>query len=178
MTRLPRRVVPAVIVAVLLCAAAVLVAVSLIQRLTGTREWVSYDSIATRLHDTTWGSVWVLAAGIIVTVLGLALLAAAALPGKPVVLALEPGDGIDAGIARRSLRHALAEAAGRVDGLDKPRVALRNKKIHVKGHTRHTVEQTAQEVGLAVADRLDRIKPATVPLLRTSLRTIDQGGAR
>ncbi|MEU8895625.1 DUF6286 domain-containing protein [Nocardia sp. NPDC048505] len=178
MTRLPRRVVPAVVVAVLLCAAAILVAVSLIQRLAGTREWVSYDSVAGRLHDTTWGSAWVLAAGIGVTALGLVLLAAAAVPGKPVVLALEPGDGIEAGIARRSLRQALAEAAGRVDGLDRTRVALRKNKIHVKGHTRHTLEQTAQEIGSAVADRLDRIKPATVPLLRTSLRTIDKGGAR
>ncbi|MFC8381239.1 DUF6286 domain-containing protein [Nocardia sp. NPDC057272] len=178
MTRRPRRVVPAVIVALLLAGAAVLVAVSLIQRLTGTREWVSYDSVAARLHDTSWGSVWVLSAGIVVVVLGLALLAAAALPGKPVLLALEPGDGVDAGIARRSLRDALADAADGVDGLDKARVRLRRSKIHVTGHTHHTVERTAQEVGQAVATRLDRIKPAHVPRLRTSLRTIGHGGER
>ncbi|MEV0248964.1 DUF6286 domain-containing protein [Nocardia sp. NPDC050712] len=178
MTRGPRRVIPAIIVAILLCAAAVSVAVSLIQLLTGRREWVSYDSIATRLHDTTWGSGWVLAAGVAVTVLGLILLTVAALPGKPVVLALEAGDGIDAGIARGSLRYALAEAAHRVDSLDRPRVTLRNKKIHVKGRTRNAVEQTTQDVGVALAERLDRIKPATVPRLRTSLRTIDQEGAR
>ncbi|MFD3743340.1 DUF6286 domain-containing protein [Nocardia sp. NPDC058633] len=178
MTRHPRRVVPAVIVALLLCAAAVLVAVSLIQRLSGAREWVSYDSIAARLHDTSWGSVWVLGTGIVVVVLGLALLATAALPGKPVLLALEPGDGIDAGIARRSLRHALADAAGGVDGVDKARVRLRRNKIHVTGHTRYTAEQTARDVGEAVATRLDHIKPAHVPRLRTSLRTIGPGGAR
>ncbi|MEV6362515.1 DUF6286 domain-containing protein [Nocardia asteroides] len=178
MTRRPRRVIPAVLAAVILCGAAVLVAVSLIQRLTGTREWVSYDSLAARLHDTTWGSAWVLATGIVVAVLGLALLAVAALPGKPVVLALEAGDGLEAGITRRSLRHALADATGRVDGLDKSRVALRRKKIHVKGRTHHTAEHTAREVGQAVAERLDRIKPATVPRLRTSLRTIGHRGAR
>ncbi|MFF2083779.1 DUF6286 domain-containing protein [Nocardia sp. NPDC058176] len=178
MTRRPRRVVPAVVVAVLLCATAVLVVVSLIQRLTGTRELISYDSVATRLHDTAWGSGWVLGVGIAVAVLGLALLAVAALPGKPVVLALEAGDGMDAGIARRSLRHALADATGGVDGLDKTRVKLRRKKIHVSGHTHHTVEQTAEDVRLAVADRLDRIKPADVPRLRTSVRTIGPGRAR
>ncbi|MFC4377264.1 DUF6286 domain-containing protein [Nocardia halotolerans] len=178
MTRRPRRVVPAVVVALVLCVLAVLVVVSLIQRLTGAREWVSYDSIATRLHDTTWGSVWVLGVGVVIIVLGLVLLAAAALPGKPVVLALESGDGIEAGITRRSLRHALADAAGRVEGLDKTRVRLRSKKIHVAGHTRHGIERTAQEVGEAVADRLDRIKPATVPRLRTSLRPIGHGGER
>ncbi|WP_280342496.1 DUF6286 domain-containing protein [Nocardia neocaledoniensis] len=178
MTRRPRRVVPAVVAAVLLCAAAVLVVVSLVQRLTGTREWVSYDSVATWLHDTSWGSAWVLGVGIAVAVLGLALLAVAALPGKPVVLALESGDGIEAGIARRSLRAALADAAGTVDGLDKTRVRLRRKKIHVSGRTHHTTEQTAREVGLAVAERLDRIKPAEVPRLRTSLRRLAPGGDR
>ncbi|MBC7300998.1 MAG: hypothetical protein H5T78_08590 [Nocardia sp.] len=178
MTRRPRRVVPAIIVALLLGAAAVLVAVSLIQRLTGAREWVSYDAVADRLHATSWSSGWVLGAGIVVAVLGLALLAAAALPGKPVLLALEPGDGIDAGIARRSLRHALTDAAGGVDGLDKARVRLRRGKIQVTGHTHHTVEQTAQDVGQAVATRLERIKPAHVPRLRTSLRTIGHGGAQ
>ncbi|MEV6221197.1 DUF6286 domain-containing protein [Nocardia fluminea] len=178
MTRRPRRVVPAVIVALLLVAAAVLVAVSLIQRLTGTREWVSYDSVAARLHDTSWGSAWVLSAGIVVVVLGLALLAAAALPGKPVLLALEPGDGDEAGIARRSLRHALADAADGVDGLEKTRVRLRRSKIHVTGHTHHSAERTTQDVGQAVATRLDLIKPAQVPRLRTSLRTIGPGGVR
>ena len=178
MTRRPRRVVPAVVAALALCAVAVLVVVSLVQRLTGTREWVSYDSIATRLHQTAWGSGWVLGVGLVVAVLGLALLAVAALPGKPVVLALEAGDGIDAGIARRSLRNALADATGGVDGLDRSRVRLRRKKIQVSGHTHHTAEQTAQDVGVAVAERLDRIKPAEVPRLRTSLRTIGHGGAR
>ncbi|APE35473.1 hypothetical protein BOX37_17670 [Nocardia mangyaensis] len=178
MTRRPRRVVPAVVVAVLLFAAAVLVVVSLVQRLTGTREWISYDSLATRLHDTSWGSGWVLGVGIAVAVLGLALLAVAALPGKPVVLALEAGDGMDAGITRRSLRHALADATVGVDGLDKTRVKLRRNKIHVSGHTHHTAEQAAGEVRLAVAERLDHIKPADVPLLRTSVRTIGHGGPR
>ncbi|MGW5450422.1 DUF6286 domain-containing protein [Nocardia sp. NPDC003979] len=178
MTRRPRRVVPAVVVALALLGAAVLVAVSLIQRLTGSREWVSYDSLATRLHDTSWDSVWVLGAGALLAAVGLALLAVAVTPGKPVVLALEPGDDLEAGIARRSLRHALTDAAGAVDGVEKARVRLRRKKIHIAGHTSHTAERTAEDLGTAVAARLDRIRPAVVPRLRTSLRTIGPGGTR
>jgi hypothetical protein len=55
---------------------------------------------------------------------------------------------------------------------------LRRSKIHVTGHTHHAVERTAEDVGQAVATRLDRIKPAHVPRLRTSLRTVGHRGER
>ncbi|WP_043659538.1 DUF6286 domain-containing protein [Nocardia thailandica] len=178
MKRRPRRIVPAVLVATALGALAVLVAVTLVQRLTGTHELVSYDSVATRLHTTAWDSAWVLAGGIVAVVLGLLLLAAALLPGRAVVVPLEAEDEVEAGITRRSLRHAIADAAAGVDGLDRARVRLRAKKIRVSGHTHHTAPKTAEDIGVAVGARLDRIRPAGTPRLRTSLRAITPGGTR
>ncbi|MFC4127758.1 DUF6286 domain-containing protein [Nocardia rhizosphaerae] len=178
MIRRPRRVVPAVVVASVLATVAVLVVVSLVQRLAGRAELVSYDSLAARLHATTWDSGWVLAVGIAAVVLGVILLSIAVAPGRGVVVPLEAGDGIDAGITRRSLRAAIADAAQSVDGLERARIRLRRKKIQVSGHTGNPVPQTAAEIGTAVGARLDRIRPGHTPRLRTSLRTRTPGGRR
>ena len=175
MNRRPRRVTPAVVVAVVLLAAAVLVAVSLIQNLSHSTEIVSYDSIATRLHDTTWNSHWVLGVGIGAVVIGVVLLGAALLPGRRVVVALEPEEGMDAGIARRSLDGALADAAASVAGLESTRVRRSRKHIRVQGraaHADHTdLEQT---VDAAVGDRLARIAPRAAPPVSVSLRRAEQ----
>ncbi|MEV5649811.1 DUF6286 domain-containing protein [Nocardia sp. NPDC052254] len=175
MNRRPRRVTPAVVVAVVLLAAAVAVAVSLIQNLTHSRELVSYNSIATRLHDTTWHSHWVLGVGIGAAVVGAVLLLVALWPGRRVVVALKPEEGTSAGIARRSLDGALADAAASVAGLESARVRRTRKHIRVYGraaHPDHTdLEQT---VDAAVSDRLDRISPLVAPPVSTRLRTSKQ----
>lgn len=175
MNRRPRRVAPAVVVAVVLLAAAVAVAVSLIQNLSHSSEFVRYDSVATRLHDTTWHSHAVLGAGIGAVVIGVVLLAAALLPGRRVVVALEPEDGMAAGIARRSLDGALADAAASVAGLESARVRRTRKHIRVYGRAAHPdhadLEQT---VDAAVSDRLARIAPRSAPPVSTHLRTSRQ----
>ncbi len=175
MNRRPRRVAPAVVAALVLLAAAVAVAVSLIQNLTHSAEFVRYDSVATRLHDTTWHSHWMLGAGIGAVVIGVVLLAAALFPGRRIVVELEPMEGMDAGIARRSLDGALEDAAFSVAGLESARVRRARKHIRVHGlaaHPDHTdLEQT---VGTAVAERLARIAPRVAPPVSTHLRTSRQ----
>ncbi|MBL1076418.1 hypothetical protein JK358_18635 [Nocardia sp. 2] len=111
MIRRPRRVGTATALAAALLALSVATIVSLVQRLSGARQFVSYDTVATRLHDIHWGDTVVLTAGIIVAALGLLLLALALTPGRAVVVPLEPMDGSDAGIDRRSLRR-LSESEG------------------------------------------------------------------
>ncbi len=172
MNRRPRRVAPAVVVALVLLAAAVAVAVSLIQNLTHSRELVSYDSIATRLHGTVWHSSWVLGAGIGAAVVGAVLLLVALWPGRRVVVALEPEEGMTAGIARRSLDGALEDGAASVAGLEGARVRRTRKQIRVSGRAAHPdhsdLEQT---VDTAVSDRLARIAPLVAPPVSTRLRT-------
>ncbi|WP_280370721.1 DUF6286 domain-containing protein [Nocardia wallacei] len=177
MRRRPRRVIPAVVVALALVAVCVLVAVSAIQKLSDTKELVSYDSVATRLHDTTWGSAWVLGGGITIAVLGLLLLAVALWPGRPVVLPLESAEGVDAGITRRSLRAAVRDATDSVDGLESSRVRLGRKKIRVKARTRRPESEVGSAVRAAIDERLALVGPRTPHTVRTRVRTVRTGEA-
>ncbi|MBF6326911.1 DUF6286 domain-containing protein [Nocardia transvalensis] len=179
MIRRPRRIVPAVVVVLVLLAGSVVVAVSLIQRLSGAREFVSYDSVANYLHDTTWDSVRVLVVGIAAVVVGLALLAVALLPGRSVVVPLESEDGVDAGIARRSLRGAVRDAAATVDGLESSRIRMGRKKVRVKGRSgQGSVDALPEAVRAAIEQRLLRIAPRVFPRIETRLRPAKAGGER
>ncbi|WP_227983614.1 DUF6286 domain-containing protein [Nocardia spumae] len=175
MNRRPRRIVPAVVVAVVLLGVAIVVAVSLIQNLAHSDELVPYDTVATRLHDTTWHSAWVLGVGIGVAVVGVVLLVAAVIPGRRVVVALEADEGMDAGIMRRSLDGALDDAAASVAGLEAARVRRTRKHIRVQGRAAHPdhadLEQTVEA---AVSDRLSRIAPQSAPPVSVRLRTSRQ----
>uniref|UniRef100_UPI0037B3DE99 DUF6286 domain-containing protein n=1 Tax=Nocardia nova TaxID=37330 RepID=UPI0037B3DE99 len=177
MNRRPRRITPAVLVAVALLVIAVLVAVSLIQNLGNTKELVSYHSIAVHLHDTTWHSYWVLGVGIGLALLGAVLVLVALLPGRRVVEALDAEEGMDAGITRRSLDGALNDAASSVAGLEAARVRRSHKNIRVTGRAVHPdhadLEQT---VNATVGDRLARIGPKSVPPVSTRLRAAQQPG--
>jgi hypothetical protein len=116
--RRPRRVVPATIVAVLLLAAAVLLVWACVQVLLGQTPIVPFAALAEWGAQAAWADVVVLVGGGVLAALGIVLLACAWTPGAPNVLALaDVGDDIDAGATRRTVRHAVAAAAGRVDGV-------------------------------------------------------------
>ncbi|NNH72256.1 hypothetical protein HLB23_20740 [Nocardia uniformis] len=179
MIRRPRRVATAALLALALLALCVAVVVALVQRLSGTTEFVSYDSIATRLHDTEWGDPVVFVVGLIVALVGLSLLVLAAVPGRAVVLPLRPVDGDVAGIERRSLRAALRRSAATVHGIDAARVRLRGKAVRVAAASdRVDVRDLPDTVHAAITDTLERIGPRTVPRVRTRLRSAKVGGSR
>ncbi|MBF6174867.1 DUF6286 domain-containing protein [Nocardia blacklockiae] len=178
MKRRPRRVVPAVAVALALLVLCVLVAVSTIQKISGTKELVSYHSVTTRLHDTTWGSGWVLGVGIAAVVVGLLLLAVALWPGRAVVVPLASEDGVDAGIARRSLRAALEDATDAVDGLEAARVRLGRKKVRVKARTHRTASDIDATTRAAIDRRLALVGPREPHTVTTRVRRLETGGAR
>ncbi|WP_280268016.1 DUF6286 domain-containing protein [Nocardia wallacei] len=159
MRRRPRRVVPAIVVALAVLAGSVVVAVSLIQKLSSTRELVSYDDVVTTLRDTEWGSGWVLGAGIAAALAGALLLALALVPGRSVVVPLESEDELDAGIARRSLHAAVRDAAGSVAEVEPVRVRLGRKKIRIGMRTGRAPEDSVAAVRAAVDERLRRVAP-------------------
>ncbi|MFI1912420.1 DUF6286 domain-containing protein [Nocardia sp. NPDC020380] len=185
MIRRPRRAVPAVLVAVALFAVCLLTVISLIQKLTGDRQLVSYDSVATRLHDTWWTDGAVLAAGVVAIVVGLILLVLALLPGRPVVVPLAELDGTAAGVTRRSVRSTLVHEVNALPGIDSRRIRLGRKNIRVKATSVHptiAVESTTAEVrsaevvvGEAVSQALARIGVAG-PEVRTRVRAVRKGG--
>lgn len=162
MKRRPRRGLAAAIVALVLCAAGALVAVITIQMLLGERPWVSYDWAARTLHDTRWSDLAVLITGIALSVLGLLVLLAAVLPGKPTVLPLrDHGSGLDSGASRRSFRGTLRVAAASVDGVSGARLSLGRRKVRAAVRTnRVTTTGLDDAVRTAVEHRLAQIGPA------------------
>ena len=170
MKRRPRRTIPAAVTALALLSVCVLTAISAIQLLTGQRPLISYAAIAALAHTTHWDSVAVAAAAGLVMLIGLILLLAAILPGRPTVIPLQATDAgaaIDAGASRRSLHSTLRAAANAVDGVTATTLTLRRKTVTAAVRThRTTPEGLAEAVRAAINHRLDQISPATRPGVR------------
>ena len=162
MKRRPRRGLAAAIVALVLCGAGALTAVVAIQMLLGERPWISYDWVARTLHDTHWPDTAVLIGGITLSVLGLLVLLAAVLPGRPTVLPLRDHEsGLDSGASRRSFRGTLRVAAASVDGVSAARLSLGRRKVRAAVRTnRVTTAGLDDAVRTAVEHRLAQIGPA------------------
>ncbi|MFI5783849.1 DUF6286 domain-containing protein [Nocardia sp. NPDC051570] len=179
MRRRPRRTPAATVVAVATLALSVAVIVSLIQRLTGTHEFVSYDTVAAWLHGTTWRSSWVLATGVTALVIGVLLLGSALVPGRAVVLPLTAEEDLSAGITRRGLRTTMREAAYTVEGVSTARIRLRRNRVGVVARTERAVAQELTEpVRAAVEQRLAELGPAAPPQVVARLRRTKNRGTR
>lgn len=167
MKRRPRRTLPATLTALALLAAGAVVAVVAIQLIINERPWIDYGAVATALHDTRWRDTVVLYTGIGAAVVGLILIAAAVLPGRPTVLPLS-GDreNMDSGASRRSLRSTLRAAASGVDGVASAKLALGSRRARTAVRTNRTVTEGLDEsVRTAVDHRLDQITPQRRPAL-------------
>ncbi|MEU7144813.1 DUF6286 domain-containing protein [Nocardia sp. NPDC046473] len=170
MKRRPRRVIPAIMVAVLLLAACVAVAVSLIQRLIGAHEYLSYDTVAADLHGMTWHDMPVLAVGVAAVVFGFVLLALALWPGRAAVLPLDTDDGMSAGVTRGGLRTALRSTAASVDGVSSARIRLRRKGVKVSARTdRAGADGLPEEICETLTRRVQEIGPQPVRRVRAKL---------
>jgi Family of unknown function (DUF6286) len=86
--RRPRRGLPAVLTGLVLLAACVLTAIDAIEILVNQRPMLSYARLASSLHKLHWNGPAVEITAAVLIVVGLILLLAACLPGRPVVLAL------------------------------------------------------------------------------------------
>lgn len=182
MIRRPRRTVPAVIVALVLLAGAVLVVWSCVQVLTGQAPVIPFTALATAAAALTWADLPVLIGGGILAVIGIALLIVAAAPGRPTVLALADRpdrtrdeatsrDDMDravhlsgtaaqpdAGATRRSVARAISTAAAGVPGVDHATARLAARSVIATVHTplRGSTELTGQ-VSDAITAALDDI---------------------
>ncbi|MCM6776348.1 DUF6286 domain-containing protein [Nocardia sp. CDC159] len=168
MRRSPRRVAPAVLVALIGLACCAVVVLSLLQRLTGAGEFVSYDGVANRLHEITWADSRGLAAGLIAGVAGVALLALALLPGRSILVPLVADDEIAAGVGRRGLDAALRAAAQSVEGVRSARVRLRRKRVRITAKASHAhPPELPDAVRAAVDERIGSIGPCASSRLAT-----------
>lgn len=165
MKRRPRRSTPATLTAVVLLAACALVAVVAVQLILGQTPWVSYRAVADALHGVRWTDLAPAVAGGAAALLGLVLLLAAILPGRPTVL---PLDGeLNSGASRRSYRSTLRTAASTVDGVSGAKVTLKRRKVSAKVTTGRTnTAGLADAVRDAIDRRLDQITPAVRPAVK------------
>jgi hypothetical protein len=169
--RRPRRMLPAIVIALVVFAACAAVVVSLVQRLVGAHEFVSYDSVADELHGLTWTDAAVLIAGVVAVVLGAVLLVLAVLPGRAVVLPLTTEDGVRAGLTRAGLHSTLRRSAGTVDGVTSARIRLRRKAVKISARTdRGQSDGLAEQVCDTVTRRIQELGPEPVRRVRTAVR--------
>ncbi len=173
MIRRSRRSLPAALVALVLLAGAVLVALSCIQVLVGQPPLLPFAAIAAAASTVTWNQPAVLIVAGVFTTLGLILLAAALIPGRPTVIGLAQHDGQpDAGATRRSLAQAVAGAAGTVDGVERARARLGSRTITATVLTSLRESQEIREqVQAAITDRLDDIALARRARIRVRVLT-------
>jgi hypothetical protein len=163
--RRPRRSIPAVLTALIVLAACTLVAVVAIQIIVGQRPWVSFSVVAGALHATHWNDLIPAISGGVAAFLGLLLVLAAVLPGKPTILPLGGDDtAVRSGAARRSLRSTLRAAASTVDGVSSASLVLRPRKVTaIVRSDRTNTSDIADAVRTAIDHRLDQIAPARRP---------------
>ncbi|WP_280235170.1 DUF6286 domain-containing protein [Nocardia cyriacigeorgica] len=159
MIRRPRRAWPAVVIAVVVLAACVAVTVSLVQRLTDTHEYISYDSVAGEVHGITWNELPVLIGGVVALAIGVVLLVIALLPGRAKVLPLTGHeDGMEAGVSRSGLRTLLRTSATGVDGVTSARVKVRRDVVTVVARTdRHDSAGLADTICDTVTGRVQQV---------------------
>lgn len=172
MKRRPRRGAPAVLTAVALLAACVLVATAAVQAILGEPALIDYRAAADSLHTTRWNDVGPLVVGCAAVVLGLVLLLAAVLPGKPTVLPLRDGEtAFESGASRRSYRSTLRAAASGVDGVSGAALSVGRRRVSAVVRTeRTTTDGLADAVRASLDHRLDQIAPEDRPELKIKIK--------
>jgi hypothetical protein len=170
--RRPRRATSAVLTALVLLVACALVATVAIQTILGETPLLGYRAAADALHATRWADLGPLVAGGVAAVLGLVLLLAAVLPGKPTVLPLRDEETeFESGASRRSYRGTLRTAASGVDGVSAAAVSVGRRKVAAVVRTdRTTTDGLADAVRASLDHRLDQIVPETRPELKIRIK--------
>ena len=171
MTRLPRRTVPALIVALVLLVVSVVVGVSCVQTIAGLPPLLAFDALGRAAAAVTLADPRVLTAGGVFVLLGGVLLLCALLPGTPHVLPLtKDGYGAVAGVARHGLARDLATYARRADGITTVRVRVGAGTVRATAATPlRDHSGLADNVRAALDTRLAEFELARVPRIRVHI---------
>ncbi|MDT0548755.1 MULTISPECIES: DUF6286 domain-containing protein [Streptomyces] len=169
----PRRTLPAVLIAALLAAVALLATIQVVASLINRDAQVLPVTWLTRAgRDLRWDDPAVLAAAAAILAVGVLLVALALAPGRPRMIALRSEDPqTTVGITRAGLRRCLTAAVGGMDGIDRAHVRLRRRRVHVNADSPlHDVGDLPQRVRQAVTGRLDELSPMRPLHVRTTVR--------
>lgn len=173
---LPRRSrsLPAAITALAVGAAGVTVAIDVISVQTGNRALIyPYRQIAAQMRAARWDNPAVMAVAAAIAAVGLLLVVAAVVPGRPRVVPVTGGsDEVAVGASRRSLRRSVRSAVLGVDGIHAARVKLHRRSLRVTATTRlRDRSGLSGAVRAAVTERLEQLGPRRSPRVKVRLRT-------
>jgi hypothetical protein len=182
MTRRPRRVIPATLLALAILALGVVAAVSIIQELAGQPPLVPLAALGRHVRALRLDGTVMVTAGAVAAGLGLILLGCALIPGRGKTLALatprqEPGDSAPAaaGVSRSGLRRALAATVADVDGVTRARVRVRVRRVTARVRTELDSPQALRAaVSRAVEQRVTQAGLARPPQVRVNVRRVDR----
>lgn len=182
MTRRPRRVIPASLLALAVLAVCAITAATVIQGLAGQAPLFPVGSLARHARTLRLDGAVMVSAGAVTAALGLALLGCALYPGRAETLALaavadEPGDGQPgrgarsvAGVSRSGLRAALAASLADVEGVSGVRIRVRSRRVTARVRTELTATATLRACVRRVAEqRLGEAGLARQPEVRVSV---------
>ncbi|GGM63736.1 hypothetical protein GCM10010106_07130 [Thermopolyspora flexuosa] len=162
---------PASVVAalVLVGAGAVAVAETFLVVAERAPHLVAFEPATLWAQDTTWRDPAALGTAGVVTVLGVVLVLAAVLPGRPRLVPLRTGDpDLVLGVSRPMLAALIAGEVARVTGVRRVRVRLRRRRLLV---TACTDERDAEAVGDRVREAAERELARLDPLISLTVRS-------
>ncbi len=127
----------AVLVALLLIALAVLIPIEVIRALAGGEGWLvlPYPPVAEFFRENSWSSGWVITISAGVAGLGLVLVVAELWRRPGLFTMTTRSETVAAGISRRSLARALAQAATDVPGITRASAVVRRRRAVVDATT-------------------------------------------
>lgn len=160
----PRRRVPAIVVAVLLTLLGALVVAEALSALTGRPlRLVPHEQMAAWASSTQWSDPWFLVGAAVVTLVGLALLVTAIVPGRPRMIPVRSGQrDLVVGLRPKGVTRALARAAEQVPGVRSARAGLRGSTFTVTPTTSgwRRRDEFKTDVRDAVLTKLAELDPA------------------
>jgi hypothetical protein len=167
-----RRVLPSIVVASVLLAVGVLFAVSGAQLVLDRTPVLPVDGVRELGGRVTWQHPLLIGAEVLVGLVGLLLIGAALLPGRPTVLPLAPAHGLVSGTTRSGLARALATTAREVDGVDSARLRVGTRRVRATVRTPlHDAAGLAEQVRAALRDRLSDLDLTRRPTVRVRVIT-------
>jgi hypothetical protein len=169
----PRRAVPALVVAALLTVLGVLVAAETLSALAGRpARWVRLDRLLGWAASTPWNNTLFLLGAALVTLIGLALVVTALVPGRPRLVPVRTGDAdLIIGMRRKSFARALAHAAEGVSGVHSARTSVRGRTAAVTATTSGwDRERFGEAVRTAVLSRLAALNPVEPYQVKVNVR--------
>ncbi|NRQ37221.1 hypothetical protein HII36_36095 [Nonomuraea sp. NN258] len=133
----PHRSIPASIVAIVLTLLSLLIAAETISALIGRPlRWLPYDGMLAGASSTPWSHPLALLGAGLVTLIGLALLLIALIPGRPRLVPVRTGDPeLVIGLRQKSFARALAHAAEEVPGVHHAQASIRGRTVAVTPFT-------------------------------------------